>query len=331
MPWSHQGKLRNIFEYVALYSKSRRFKYHLSNVRDVDDVKAYWVRYPERYSPEGKTPSRNWVFPIPRQGSWGVSGNYVKHACPLPPGLIERMLRLTSDEGDLILDPFAGSGSVLASACALGRRYVGLDLNPHYCSMFRSKVLPAVIQDYRARTSQTNGHARMRERFGVLIRSLRMLKYPKEIIRLYLQRRKTLSCRAVLALRLKKPERLLIVFVFPPRGGVPRQFLARAREICARPPLSKYGLDVDVLAMTAECVSHQSLASFGLRPSSRLKEYTEGRFYMWDRGTTVRALCNGILNGQIRQSASQKYPPIFSNVSVRVNPERPEEAFDDSR
>lgn len=47
---------------------------------------------------------------------------------PLP--LLERIIRMSSNEGDLVLDPFCGSGTTLVAAARTGRRFVGVDLNP---------------------------------------------------------------------------------------------------------------------------------------------------------------------------------------------------------
>lgn len=60
LPWSHRGKLRNIFEYILFFSKGRNFKYHLSEIREAENLKSWWMRYPERYSPQGKAPTRTW-------------------------------------------------------------------------------------------------------------------------------------------------------------------------------------------------------------------------------------------------------------------------------
>jgi DNA modification methylase len=51
-----------------------------------------------------------------------------KHVCPLQLGLIERCLRLWSNPGELLLDPFSGVGSCGVAAMKLRRRYLGIDL-----------------------------------------------------------------------------------------------------------------------------------------------------------------------------------------------------------
>lgn len=55
-----------------------------------------------------------------------------RHICPLQLGTIERCIRLWSNPGDLILDPFAGIGSTGYKAVQLDRRFVGIELKPSY-------------------------------------------------------------------------------------------------------------------------------------------------------------------------------------------------------
>lgn len=55
-----------------------------------------------------------------------------RHICPLQLGTIERCLRLWSNQGDLVLSPFAGIGSEGYEAVRLGRRYLGIELKESY-------------------------------------------------------------------------------------------------------------------------------------------------------------------------------------------------------
>lgn len=55
-----------------------------------------------------------------------------KHICPLQLGVIERLVRLYSDPGELVFSPFAGIGSELYTALKLGRRAYGCELKPEY-------------------------------------------------------------------------------------------------------------------------------------------------------------------------------------------------------
>ena len=58
-----------------------------------------------------------------------------KHPCEKPEAMLRHMIRATSREGDLILDPFAGSGSTLVTARNNGRSAVGIEMDERYCEM----------------------------------------------------------------------------------------------------------------------------------------------------------------------------------------------------
>lgn len=64
----------------------------------------------------------------------------VGHPAPFPIELPERLIHLYTYEDDLILDPFMGSGTALAAAAKLNRRYVGYDLDPTYVEIARERV-----------------------------------------------------------------------------------------------------------------------------------------------------------------------------------------------
>jgi len=103
LPWSGQGRLRNSFEYVLMFAKGRDFKYRLNKIRDVAGIQDWWHRYPERYSPSGAAPTNVWTIPIPRQGSWG--NGLIEHRCPLPDALVQRIVELSTDRGDIVCAP----------------------------------------------------------------------------------------------------------------------------------------------------------------------------------------------------------------------------------
>ena len=64
----------------------------------------------------------------------------VGHPAPFPIELPERLIHLYTYEDDLVLDPFMGSGTALAAAAKLNRRYVGYDLDPAYVEIARERV-----------------------------------------------------------------------------------------------------------------------------------------------------------------------------------------------
>jgi DNA modification methylase len=155
-PWSSNGKthyLRRIFEYILFFTKGSNFKFYLDRIREPDPVqlKPWWVDYPERYNPKGQVPTNLWRFVIPTQGSWG--GRFLRHFCPFPPELVRRILLLTTDEGDVVLDPFAGSGVVLAVAELMKRKAIGFDIQPSYVRAY-PRVRDGIAKQWRERRSQ---------------------------------------------------------------------------------------------------------------------------------------------------------------------------------
>ncbi len=100
VPWTHKGQMRNLFEYILLFSKNDKYNFFIDEVRDISTLKKWWVKYPERYNPKGKTPDGLWKFDIPTQGSWG--SGYIRHFCPLPEEMIGQILKISSKEGDIV-------------------------------------------------------------------------------------------------------------------------------------------------------------------------------------------------------------------------------------
>ncbi|MGK3945704.1 site-specific DNA-methyltransferase, partial [Streptomyces caeruleatus] len=72
-----------------------------------------------------------------------------KHPCQMPEAVLERIIRVASNPGDLVLDPFAGSGTTLAVAKRLRRRFLGVELSSDYAEAVRerlSNVLPELFE-----------------------------------------------------------------------------------------------------------------------------------------------------------------------------------------
>ena len=62
------------------------------------------------------------------------------HGCQMPLAVLNRIIRCASNPGDVVLDPFNGSGTTVLSAALLGRKYVGLELNQEYVELARRRL-----------------------------------------------------------------------------------------------------------------------------------------------------------------------------------------------
>mgnify|MGYP000209319356 CR=1 FL=1 len=181
-PWSRKGQFRNVFEYILCFSKTTDFKFALDDIRiaDPDKFKQWWVDYPERYNPRGKVPDNIWEMVTPTQGSWG-DGN-IDHPAPFPPEMVERIVNLTTNEGDVVFDPFAGSGTVLAQSEAMGRNPIGFELGEVYSEMYLD-LRERILGDWAERIEQGETLERQQERLESIICKLRQLNYPREMTR----------------------------------------------------------------------------------------------------------------------------------------------------
>ena len=63
-----------------------------------------------------------------------------QHSAVFPVALPEWFIKLFTKEGDIVLDPFVGSGTTLVAAKKLARSYIGIDTNPDYCSLASKRV-----------------------------------------------------------------------------------------------------------------------------------------------------------------------------------------------
>jgi site-specific DNA-methyltransferase (adenine-specific) len=104
----------------------------------------------------GKTPDDVWVtwppaaealgFFDPVGDAWHVrreAGTFkgrVDHPCQMPDAVLERIVLLCSNPGDLVLDPMCGPGSTLAAASRLGRRYLGIELCAATAALARDRL-----------------------------------------------------------------------------------------------------------------------------------------------------------------------------------------------
>jgi len=79
-------------------------------------------------------------------GTWtfaGANPRRVGHPAPFPEELPRRLIKLYSYPDDLVLDPFLGSGTTLIASTRLGRRGIGIEINPQFCDLAVRNIVAA--------------------------------------------------------------------------------------------------------------------------------------------------------------------------------------------
>lgn len=83
-----------------------------------------------------------------------------KHPTEKPIELIERIIRVSSNPGDLVVDPFLGSGTTAVAAKKLGRRYLGFELHAPYLKIIRQRLKdtkPMKVEDSQGSAAKPAG------------------------------------------------------------------------------------------------------------------------------------------------------------------------------
>ncbi|MHA1284810.1 MAG: DNA methyltransferase [Promethearchaeota archaeon] len=79
---------------------------------------------------------------------------YLKHGATFPQKLVERIIKMYSHEGDLVFDPFLGTGITLLACRKLKRRGIGIELNPKFYDIAKKQLSQKTITDYSNKAKQ---------------------------------------------------------------------------------------------------------------------------------------------------------------------------------
>ena len=127
-------------------------------VFNLDAVRDPNVKYPnqkkngkKKCNPLGKNPSDVWQFPKVTSGKDRSSKERTAHPAQFPIAVIGRIIKACSNPGDLVFDPFLGSGSLIEAALRNDRLAVGFEISPAYVRIAANR-----IESYIRRQKQEN-------------------------------------------------------------------------------------------------------------------------------------------------------------------------------
>lgn len=162
--WSNSKRgLLNSHQIIYFYGKSKNFKFNriydaYSPTTNVDQIFQKRVR-----DKNGKTKYKkgeNGRFElveqkrgVPLSDVWEIpylnpkANERVGYPTQKPIILLERIIQLATDKGDVVLDPFCGSGTTLVAAALLGRKYIGIDISSDAIELAKKRLANPVRSD----------------------------------------------------------------------------------------------------------------------------------------------------------------------------------------
>lgn len=149
MPESVKNRPTRSHEYLFLLSKSKHYKYDKGAIAEAavnGDGNRPRGSMGARSMNSGRRESveeRERVTTRNRRSVWNISTEHsgVQHYATMPKALARLCIMASTEPGDLVLDPFAGSGTTLRVAKELGRDALGFDINPMYIGIAASRLL----------------------------------------------------------------------------------------------------------------------------------------------------------------------------------------------
>ena len=163
MPESTRDRPTRCYEYVFLLTKSKKYYYDWQAVAEpiapttavrlksgVGKGNKYAATVPGQNQPQKiNRPRRKGAYtdemisPVrSRRNVWQINTASYRggHFAAFPPKLAETCILAGCPVGGIVLDPFLGSGTTAAAAKSLSRRYVGIEINPEYCTLAKQRI-----------------------------------------------------------------------------------------------------------------------------------------------------------------------------------------------
>jgi len=111
----------------------------------------------------------DWVLPICAGPERLKKDGHKAHPTQKPEALLYRVLLACTNPGDVVLDPFFGTGTTGAVARRLGRRWIGIEREDSYCAVARERIAAALPLDESALSIMQSPRSQPRVAFGTLV------------------------------------------------------------------------------------------------------------------------------------------------------------------
>ena len=152
MPESVKDRCTKAHEYIFLFSKNKNYFYNNEAIKEPAKDWGTRDRTNGKYHNEGTglQPHSGLTKSYPtknKRSVWTVTNKPYReaHFATYPPDLIEPCIKAGSEEGDIVLDPFMGSGTTGMVARQLGRYYIGCELHKDYEKLISNRIPLSVL------------------------------------------------------------------------------------------------------------------------------------------------------------------------------------------
>lgn len=131
--------------------RNEKFLWYVKNRENytfnLDDVRDPNVKYPNqkkngkiKVNLNGKNPTDVWEFPKVTSGQNRASKERTPHPAQFPKAVIERIIKASSNQNELVLDPFMGSGTTAIVSLSLQRLVIGFEIKQEYCDIAATRI-----------------------------------------------------------------------------------------------------------------------------------------------------------------------------------------------
>jgi len=141
---------------ILFYSKSSKWQFNADTVREPYSKTSKMTQDPQwnkSYNPNGRLPEDVWYIPTIN----AIAKERVGYPTQKPEALLERIVKASSNEGDIVLDPFCGCGTTLAVTYQLNRKWIGIDVSPVAFEFTKHRLKKIGATGTLRRCSDNNG------------------------------------------------------------------------------------------------------------------------------------------------------------------------------
>jgi len=187
--WSNAKKgLLNAHQVILFYSKSQDFKFNTlytdySATTNLDQILQDRARDENGKSVYKKDKNGNVILGkekkgVPLSDVWEIpylnpkAKERTGYPTQKPVLLLNQILNIVTDEGDLVVDPFCGSGTTCVSAKSLKRQFIGIDISKDAVELANSRLLEMVISDSNLLNKGTNEYQEKTEKELAILQNI---------------------------------------------------------------------------------------------------------------------------------------------------------------